>query len=64
MNTTNTPPPNADSDQIELRDLFAAEVMTQVWKLNPKGHKHGWDGMASLAYAYADAMLRVRETRK
>lgn len=45
---------------MELRDYFAAKVMAQIEQRNPKGHENGWDGMASLAYAYADAMIRVR----
>lgn len=53
------------SGGMELRDYFAAKVMAQIEQRNPKGHEHGWDGMASLAYAYADAMIRVRaELRK
>ncbi len=46
---------------MQLRDYFAAKVMAQIHKQWPQGHCDGWDGMAALAYSYADAMIRVRE---
>ncbi len=45
---------------VQLRDYFAAKVMAQIQKQFSKGHNDGWDGMASMAYSYADAMIRVR----
>ena len=45
---------------MELRDYFAAQVMAQIERRWPQGHKDGWDGMAAIAYGYADAMVRVR----
>ena len=49
---------------MDLRDYFAARMMSQMEHRYSEGHSDGWDGMASMAYAYADAMLRVREVVK
>ena len=48
------------SQGMELRDYFAASVMGAIERRWPLGHKDGWDGMAAIAYGYADAMVRVR----
>ena len=45
---------------VQLRDYFAAKVMAQIQSQYAKGHSDGWDGMAAMAYSYADAMIRVR----
>lgn len=47
-------------DGLQLRDYFAGKVMAQIQEQWPKGHRDGWDGMAAMAYSYADAMIRVR----
>lgn len=47
-------------DGLLLRDYFAGKVMAQIQEQCPKGHRDGWDGMAAMAYSYADAMIRVR----
>ena len=47
-------------DGLPLRDYFAGKVMEQIQEQWPKGHRDGWDGMAAMAYSYADAMIRVR----
>jgi hypothetical protein len=49
---------------MDLRDYFAARMMSQMEHRYSEGHSDGWDGMASMAYAYADAMLRVRQVVK
>ena len=50
----------AMQDGVQLRDYFAAKVMAQIKEQLPEGHRDGWDGMAAMAYSYADAMIRVR----
>jgi hypothetical protein len=47
-------------DGVQLRDYFAAKVMAEIQHQCAKGHSDGWDGMAAMAYSYADAMIRVR----
>lgn len=46
---------------MELRDFFAAHVMAEIGRSCKFEHEHAWDGMASVAYAFADAMVRVRK---
>ena len=48
------------SPGMELRDYFAAQVMAEIARRYKFQHEHAWDGMASVAYAYADTMVRVR----
>ena len=48
---------------MELRDYFAAQVMAEIARRCKFEHEHAWDGMASVAYAYADAMVRVRGSK-
>ena len=48
---------------MELRDFFAAQVMAEIARRCKFQHEHAWDGMASVAYAYADAMVRVRGSK-
>lgn len=45
---------------MELRDYFAAQVMAAIGHRFAFKHEDAWDGMAQLAYAYADAMVRRR----
>jgi hypothetical protein len=45
---------------MELRDYFAAQVMAAIGHRFAFKHDDAWDGMALLAYAYADAMVRRR----
>jgi hypothetical protein len=50
------------SPGMELRDYFAAQVMAAIARRYKFQHEHAWDAMASVAYAYADAMVRVRKS--
>jgi hypothetical protein len=54
---------DASQGGVQLRDYFASKVMAQIHQQWPKGHRDGWDGMATMAYSYADAMIRVRNIR-
>lgn len=47
--------PRGDAPGIELRDYFAAKVLAVASK------KHSEWEAARMAYAYADAMLEIRE---
>lgn len=47
-----------ESDGMTLRDYFAAKAMQAI--LNDA--ETFWDGAAPLAYQYADAMLKARQS--
>jgi hypothetical protein len=49
---------------MSLRDYFAAHLMTAVMARYPDGHEYGWQGLAEIAYAAADAMMTARDPSK
>jgi len=55
-------PKSKEKLRFDMRDYFAASVMAEIKNGHPKGHKDGWDGMAAMAYSYAEAMIRARSS--
>lgn len=48
---------------MSLRDYFAAQALPMAIKEMNDAESYGADDAASLAYQYADSMMRARETK-